>query len=69
MGGARYENILKRKEVINVSISLDFTTLWTGANEIVNAIGPVYLYIAGFSFGFMILAAIVGAIFKFRGFR
>jgi len=51
-----------------MSISLDFSTLWTGANEIVNSIGPIYLYIAGFGFGFLVLGAIVGAIFKFKGF-
>lgn len=52
-----------------MSLSLDFNNLWTGANQMINGIGPVYLTVIGFSFGVAILGVIAKAIQGFRGIR
>jgi len=49
-----------------MSLSLNFDNLWTGANEMVNGIGPVYLTVIGFTFGVAILGVIAKAISSFR---
>ena len=49
-----------------MSLSLNFNHLWTGANAMINGLGPVYLIVIGFSFGIAILGVIAKAISSFR---
>jgi len=49
-----------------MSMSLDFNLLWSGANVVINGIGPTYLLVAGVSVGLVLVALIGAAVQRFR---
>lgn len=49
-----------------MSFSLDFAPLWTGANTMINGIGPAYLTIIGIVLGIAIVGVIAKAVNQFR---
>jgi len=50
----------------NLSINLDTSSMFNGAQLIIDALGGPYLYIAGLALGASILGAIIAAVSRIR---